>query len=112
MGKAFFDTLVHNVTASGAIEQYRFVRHAGAHSGAGNAALGVAQHAAAVGESAAVQVLGIGQVEAGAAVAVGDAVESDASGKAITNTTGVILGRALEAAAADGDFITIVIGQQ
>jgi hypothetical protein len=56
-----------------------------------------------------VDVLGVTTVEAGAAVAIGDAVETTVTGKAITRTTGAVLGRSLSAASADGDRILIVI---
>lgn len=46
---------------------------------------------------------------AGAAVAVGAAVESDGNGKLITRTTGKPLAIALEAAAADNDRLVIEV---
>ncbi len=50
------------------------------------------------------------RVEAGAAITIGDAVESDASGRAITHggATARRLGNALEAASAAGQFITVL----
>lgn len=53
---------------------------------------------------------GEAKVEAGAAVSIGDLVQSDASGRAITHVSGAGVGRggkALTAAAAAGDIITI-----
>jgi hypothetical protein len=47
-------------------------------------------------------------VEAGAAVAVGAEVESDAQGRAITRTAGVVAGVARDAAAGAGDYIRIL----
>lgn len=47
------------------------------------------------------------EVTAGAAVSAGDVVQTDANGKAITQTTGKGLGRAQTAAAADGDTIEV-----
>lgn len=63
----------------------------------------------AAGKAANVQIAGISKVVAGGAISVGDAVASNASGKAATAATGeVILGTALEAATADGDTISIL----
>ncbi len=67
------------------------------------------------GKAAAVQVAGVARVVAGAAFAIGDPIKSDAAGKAIKQTgeaagTQVfVIGRALEAAAADGDQVEILI---
>lgn len=49
------------------------------------------------------------KVVSGGSVSVGDDVASDANGKATTATTGdVILGKAVEAGATDGDVISIL----
>ena len=53
------------------------------------------------------------EVEAGAAISIGDLVASDAAGKVVTATTGDhILGHALEAALADGDVITVLFDKK
>lgn len=60
------------------------------------------------GHAAVVAIGGVTQVKAGGSVTAGDAVASDASGKAVTAASGdVILGTALETAGADGDIIAI-----
>jgi hypothetical protein len=46
-------------------------------------------------------------VTAGGVIARGAQVETDAQGRAVTLTTGVVLGRALEAATAAGQEILI-----
>jgi len=46
-------------------------------------------------------------VEAGAAVAVGAAIESDATGRAITRGTGLLAGKAWSAAGAAGTLIAV-----
>lgn len=77
--------------------------------------LGVLTNDPASGKAAAVQVAGVARVVAGAAFAVGDPIKSDAAGKAIKQTgeaVGVqvhVIGMALEAAAADGDQVEILI---
>ena len=62
------------------------------------------------GGVAPANVMGVILVEAGAAIAAGAEVESDANGKAITKAAGVVNGVAWDAAAAAGDLIRIVRG--
>ena len=62
------------------------------------------------GNVCAAGVKALGVVEAGAAIAAGAEVQSDASGKAITKAAGVANGVAWDAAAAAGDVIRIVRG--
>lgn len=93
---------------------------------AGEQSYGVLQDKPGLGKSGAVRVYGVTKVVAGAAIAEGDPITSDAAGKAkaavkaSTNTSdaGVaadplvgsyVLGIALEAAAADLDVITVLI---
>lgn len=97
------------VTASAALAAKRFVTVAGAPSAAGQTALGVTRTAAALGDAVAVDVVGTAQVEAGAAIAAGAAVEVGASGRAVTRTTGVTVGRALTAASAAGETIEVLL---
>ena len=64
---------------------------------------------AADGKAASVVIFGVARVKAGVAIAVGQEVASDASGKAKASATGNrVLGRALEASSADGDIIKIL----
>jgi len=78
---------------------------------AGAQVTGIAQNAAsAAGESVKVAVLGVSLVLAGAAITKGAALQIDATGRAIAATTAdEVCGFALEAAAAAGDAITMVI---
>ena len=63
----------------------------------------------AAGKAASVVIFGVARVKAGVAIAVGQEVASDASGKAKASATGNrVLGRALEASSADGDIIKIL----
>lgn len=103
--------LKHTVTAGGVIAVNRFVTPAGAQAGADANTLGVAALAAAAsGDKIPVTVLGTEVVEAGAAVAAGATIKSDASGRAITwVTSGAKVGIALEAAGGAGEFIEVLL---
>lgn len=67
------------------------------------------------GEFGAVQVSGVAKVKAGAAIAIGDYLKSDAAGKAAVATGEAagtlveIFGIALEAATADLDVISVLL---
>jgi len=100
-----------SIVASGAISKHRFVTHANAQAGAAANTLGVARTDAVMGDTLAVDVVGTAVVEAGAAITAGAAVETDATGRAVTLATGTKVGRALEAAAAAGDFIEVLLIQ-
>jgi hypothetical protein len=80
---------------------------------AGEHALGIiipGQASIASGDDVSVQVKDIGRWKAGAAVAVGAELTTDANGKAVTATSGAfILAIALEAAAAAGQIIKVQI---
>lgn len=109
--------LTTTVTALTALTQLRFV---GADNGpcqAGAVALGVAEVDAAVGDVTPINVLGIVAVEAGAAIAKGQNVQSDENACAIPRTAasgdtpaGIPAGIALDEALAAGDVIRILRG--
>ncbi|PWR23361.1 capsid cement protein [Zavarzinia compransoris] len=101
--------LTLTIKATAALTKQRFVTLAGAVPAAGAAVAGVARTAAAIGDDVAVDVLGTAVIEAGAAVAAGAAIESDASGRAITATTGVQVARTRTAAAAAGEALEIIL---
>lgn len=66
----------------------------------------------AQGNEASLMKTGISKVVAGAAVAVGVLVMSNASGRAILATSGqVVFGRSLEAAGGDGETIPVLLGE-
>lgn len=102
-----------SIKASAALVANRFVTAGGAYPSKGASAIGVTQTEAADGDYVAVDVLGTAVVEAGAAVAANAYVESDASGKAITQVVttggGIAVGVALEAASAAGDLIEVLL---
>jgi hypothetical protein len=79
-------------------------------AGSGVATIGVLQNKPASGQAAQVRTEGITKCVAGAAVAAGALVMSDAAGKAITATsTNDASGVALTAAGALNDIITVKI---
>jgi uncharacterized membrane protein YphA (DoxX/SURF4 family) len=77
--------------------------------GATDLLVGVLQNKPKSGEAALYRFAGTSKVVASAAIAIGAYVTTTALGKAVTTTTAgdVVIGRALEAAAADGDVIEI-----
>lgn len=102
--------LTLTVALPGPVAAHRFVSPVGDQAGADAVALGVARTAGVAGERVPVEVLGTAIVEAGAAVAAGAALKVDAAGKAIPwATSGAKVGIALQAAAADGDLIEILL---
>jgi hypothetical protein len=80
-------------------------------AGAGDPVDGVLQDKPdAAGVAGALAFDGVSKVEAGAAVSVGDLVQSDAAGKAIPALSGThAAGKAITAAAADGEVISVLL---
>jgi len=113
MSSQKFALLTLTVTATGAVSPHRFVSFAGAQLAvAGALALGVSTFQAVANDDLALDVIGTTVVESGAAVAVGDAIVSDASGRGIENPAvggEVVLGYALDAATAAGEFIEVLL---
>lgn len=100
--------LTTSITAAAALTQSRLVNYAGGVCGAGLRALGVANANYDSGEQAGVATHGELLVEAGAAIAVGVEVESNASGQVITKSAGIVVGVARDAATAAGQKIRII----
>ncbi len=101
--------------------QYKFVvvssGNAALASSAGERVVGVLTNDPAANVTARVGVGGVVRVMAGAAISEMDAVATDASAKAktavIDSGTGTyshVFGTALEAAGADGDIISVLVG--
>jgi hypothetical protein len=73
----------------------------------------VNRYARAEGERAEIVVFGPTDAVAGAAIAFGDFLEADATGKLIpiaTPSVGHCVGQAFSAAAADGDLVVVFVG--
>lgn len=102
--------LTTSVVAAVELTRRRFVGFDGNVCADGAKALGAVEADTAAGNVAPANVLGVILVEAGAAIAAGAEVQSDASGKAITKAAGVGNGIAWDAATASGDVIRIVRG--
>jgi hypothetical protein len=77
-----------------------------------DAIVGVAQMAAAITEAVTYRFIGTTKAVASAAISAGAKVTATTGGKIVTTTTDhhVVLGIALEAAAADGDIIEVQLG--
>jgi Uncharacterized conserved protein (DUF2190) len=97
------------VVATGTIGQYNAITAAGAVATAAGNAIGFAQTGSVAGARIPTTALGIAVATAGAAIAVGAAVEVGAAGKVVTKAAGIAIGRAMSAAAADGDQIEIFV---
>jgi hypothetical protein len=91
---------------------YRFIDIAAgkaALAGAGGRVVGVLQNKPRLNEAVTLMHNGVSFVEAGAAVAQGDNVQSDATGRAITLAAGIAQGVALEAASGAGIIISVLL---
>lgn len=101
---------VERCRAGAEIPARRFVTYSGALPAAGANTYGVAEYAAANGDMFAVATDGTAVVEAGAAL-TGDglALETDASGRAVPQTTGKLAGRLMpgQVAQGAGQFVEI-----
>lgn len=102
--------LTLTVALTGTVAAFRMVTPAGAQAGADANTIGAARTAGVSGDKIPVDAIGTSIVEAGAAVALGAQLKSDASGRAITwATSGAVIGRALQAAGAAGEFIEVLL---
>ncbi len=101
--------LTLSVVATAAHAEHLAVSMAGALSGAGAIILGITTELAVSGKQVPVVVLGTAVATAGAAVAAGAELEATAAGKLITKSTGIVVARALQAAAADGDKFEVLL---
>lgn len=98
------------VTATATIAQFQPVQASGAPCTAGGNALGAAILPAVAGERVSVDALGTTIMIASGPIAAGALVEVAATvTKVATRSTGVAIGRALTAAAADGDQIEVLL---
>lgn len=103
--------LTLTVSAVGSIGANRFVAPGGAQAGAGSNALGVSRYTVLTGEKLPVDVLGTTVVTAGAALAGGALLESDANGCAVPHANGVPVARVApgDSAAGAGSLVEVVL---
>lgn len=102
--------LTLTVAAAAALSANRFVTAVGAVPAANANCVGVTRSSAgAAGDLVPVDVLGTAMVEASAAIVAGAAVATTNDGRAVTYSTGAVLGRALTAAGAAGQFIEVLL---
>lgn len=98
------------VTLAGTVAANRFVTPGGAQAGADANTLGATRFGGVSGEKVTADVIGTAIVEAGAAIAAGATLKSDASGRAITwVTSGAKVAIALQAASAAGQMIEVLL---
>ncbi|WP_299773162.1 capsid cement protein [uncultured Tateyamaria sp.] len=97
------------VTLTSDVSTHRFVNVNAAQAGDGEAAIGVAANDEKLGRDVAVEAIGVFDMIAGAAIAKGAEVQSDANGKPIIKAAGAANGLALTAAANPGDIVKILI---
>lgn len=108
--KTYKPLLIESVKTVADLNQHRFAGFDGNYCAAGAKALGVVDVSTSKGEYAPIAVFGILLVEAGGTIAVGDAVASDAEGKAVkVADSAVTNGYALDAGTT-GQEIRIIRG--
>lgn len=100
-----------SIAATAALAGERFVGAAGAYATAAGNTFGVTITEAKVGDLVNTDVLGTSVVTAGGAIAKNAYVQVGSDGKAVALTTGVAVAQALQAAAADGDRIEVLLIQ-
>ena len=110
MSQQAISLLALSVALTGTVAANRFVTPDGIQAGADANTLGVARSAGVSGEKITVDVIGTAIVEAGAAVAAGATLETDASGRGVTwATSGPKVGIALQAASGAGVMIEVLL---
>jgi hypothetical protein len=76
---------------------------------AGGDVYGILQNTPAAGQAADVGLLGVSKAVAGAAISAGVLLQCDTNGRVVTYTSGAVVGRAIEAATAANQIITIAL---
>jgi len=90
MPETFAPGVIYSIRAAADLPKARFVGFDGNLCAANAKALGVTQYDFAAGEMAGVIVSGIALVEAGGAISAGQAVTSDAEGKAVAASAATV----------------------
>lgn len=101
--------LTLTVVAAAELEGCRAIGLDGNYVASAAAMHGVSATNAYAGDELAVDVLGTTVAEAGAAIAAGALVQVGSDGKFITKAAGKTVGRALEAATADGSVFEMLL---
>lgn len=101
--------LTLSILATATIAEEQAVGHDGAVASAAGKMLGLAISEAPSGTQVGVDTLGTSIAVAGAAIANGADLQVGSSGKLVTQTAGIIVARALQAAAADGDKLEVLL---
>jgi predicted deacylase len=110
MAASAINEVVIGLTASATIAQYQPVQASGAAATAAGNACGFATVGANSGERVPVCVVGTAIAVAGAAITAGVAVEVGATvTQVVTKSAGIVIGRALTAAAQAGDLIEVLV---
>lgn len=109
MAATFKSAHTIGIAATAVILQGQAVNIAGAVATAAATAVGLAETDAAIGARVPVTTLGTGIGIAGAAVAAGAALEVGSTGRLVTKSAGITVGRALTAAAANGDQLEVLL---
>lgn len=105
-----------SLTADNAIGQYRVVKVTSTGvdvaTANGDAIVGVSQNGPAATEQCTFRFIGTTKCVASGAISAGNTVTATTGGKITADSTDThgIVGRALEAAAADGDIIEVLLG--
>lgn len=111
MASSKISLLVSSVVATATLSQYRAATEAGAVPAAAARCFGFTETAGAIGDRVPVAVIGTTIAEAGAAIAANAAVELDSSGRVVTRSAGVTVGRLMpgSVASAAGDMVEILL---
>lgn len=102
-------SLTVTAVASAPVAARQLVGFDGAPAGDGVAVFGVARTDADPGRAFAIDVIGVFDLIAGAAIPAFSPLQSDAGGAPIVRTAGVHIGTALTAAANPGDIVKVLI---
>ncbi len=100
--------LRQTVTATAALLEHRIATLTGAPAAPGGYGF-AAYNAAAIGERVALTVEGVAEGVAASAIAIGDDLQIAAGSKVEKAAGGIVIGRAVTAAAADGDIVEFIV---
>lgn len=108
--KTYTPLLIESIKAATNLEQHRFVGFDGNYCQAGAKALGIVDVSTEKDQYAPTAIFGTLIVEAGGTIAVGDAIASDATGKAVKAVDSAIVNGYAKDAGTSGQEIRILRG--